>query len=98
MPGAAPSRERSRTAPRKAAATVHRRSRRGSASKTGQEARSAGLAGYLQQSQTPLASLWFVLPLLVLHEWGVQSYATLAGEGIQYRNVAFTMVTQFLAS
>lgn len=65
----------------------------------GQEAVSrGGLAGYLQQSQTPLASLWFVLPLLVLHEWGVQSYATLAGEGIQYRNVAFTMVTQFLAS
>jgi len=100
MPGAAPSRERSRTAARKAtAAAVPRRSRGGSASKRSQETGGRrGLAGYLQQSQTPLASLWFVLPLLVLHEWGVQSYATLAGEGIQYRNVAFTMVTQFLAS
>jgi hypothetical protein len=42
--------------------------------------------------------LWFVLPLLVLHEWGVQWYATLPAGGIEYRNVAFTMVTQFLAS
>jgi hypothetical protein len=57
-----------------------------------------GLAGYLQESQTPLASLWFVLPLLALHEWGIRSYATLPGQGIEYRNVAFTWVAQFLAS
>lgn len=103
MPSAAPSRRRqsgSRSAPppRKSGAAVGRRSPRGGASKTRGEAGGGGLEGYLQESQTPLASLWFVLPLLVLHEWGVRSYATLPGQGIEYRNVAFTWVTQFLAS
>ena len=51
---------------------------------------------YLQKSQTPLASLWFVLPLLVLHEVGVQLYATLPGGGVEYRIEAFTLLTRFL--
>jgi hypothetical protein len=54
--------------------------------------------GYLEQSQTPLASLWFVLPLLVLHELGVRYYATLPGEAIEYRVTAFTLIAQFLQS
>jgi membrane protease YdiL (CAAX protease family) len=55
-----------------------------------------GWAGYLQQSQTPLASLWFVIPLLVLHELGVRYYATLPGQAIEYRVTAFTLVARFL--
>jgi hypothetical protein len=54
------------------------------------------LGEYLQQSQTPLSSLLFVLPLLVLHEVGVQYYATLPGGGIEYRIEAFTLLTRFL--
>src|SRR6476661_3944986 len=76
MPSVAPSRSRSRSAAPRKGSTVNRRSPGASASKMRGEA-VGGLAGYLQESQTPLASLWFVLPLLVLHEWGVQSYATL---------------------
>jgi hypothetical protein len=43
-----------------------------------------------------LASLLFVLPLLVLHEIGVQYYATLPGGDIEYRIEAFTLLTRFL--
>lgn len=57
-----------------------------------------GWGGYLRQSQTPLASLLFVLPLLVLHELGVRYYATLPGQAIEYRVTAFTLIAQFLQS
>ena len=55
-----------------------------------------GWAAYLQDSQTPLASLWFVIPLLALHELGVRYYATLPGEAIEYRVTAFTLIARFL--
>src|SRR5436305_1887064 len=92
MPASAPTRARStiRAAPA-------RPKRRTAKEMRGQSP--GALGSYLQQSQTPLSSLLFVLPLLVLHEIGVQYYATLpGGGGIQYRIEAFTLLTRFLQS
>src|SRR3954464_13220862 len=91
MPASAPT--RSRSTPRAVPASTQPRRR---AVKEKPVPTPGALGEYLQQSQTPLSSLWFVLPLLVLHEVGVQYYATLPGGGIEYRIEAFTLLTRFL--
>jgi hypothetical protein len=89
MPATAPT--RSRSIPRPAPARPKRRPAKE------MQGQAPGVLGhYLEQSQTPLSSLLFVLPLLVLHEIGVQYYATLPGGGIEYRIEAFTLLTRFL--
>jgi hypothetical protein len=92
MPASAPTRSsRPTTRP-----TVARPKQRRSAREKQVQTSGGALGEYLQQSQTPLSSLLFVLPLLVLHEVGVQYYATLPGGGIEYRIEAFTLLTRFL--
>src|SRR3954451_3124671 len=58
----------------------------------------SSLALYCEQTSTPLTSLLFVVPLLVLHEWGVQRFGTLAGGGVEHRVTAFSLLTRFLRS
>src|SRR5689334_7600696 len=50
------------------------------------------LNGYLEASQKPLTALMFVLPLLVLHEFGVQWYGGVSGRIVEYRITAFTLL------
>jgi hypothetical protein len=50
------------------------------------------LGQYLKASQSPLTSLLFVLPLLILHEIGVQWYGGVAGGLVEYRITAFTLL------
>jgi hypothetical protein len=51
---------------------------------------------YWSASQAPLTSLLFILPLLAMHEIGVQWYATVPGRLVEYRVTAFTLITRFL--
>jgi hypothetical protein len=53
------------------------------------------LASYLERSRGPLASLLFVLPLLILHEIGVHQYAMVIGSGTEYRVAAFGLLMRF---
>jgi hypothetical protein len=55
-------------------------------------------SGYWGRSQTPLSALLFILPLLVLHELGVQWYASVPGRVIEYRIAAFTLLARFFHS
>jgi hypothetical protein len=50
------------------------------------------LSSYREGSQTPLTALLFVLPLLVLHEVGVQWYGAVSGGLVEYRITAFTLL------
>jgi hypothetical protein len=59
---------------------------------------SALLGEYWSASQAPLTSLLFILPLLAMHEIGVQWYATVPGRLVEYRVTAFTLITRFLNS
>jgi hypothetical protein len=56
------------------------------------------LSRYLTATRSPLTSLCFVIPLLILHEWGVRHFATLTANGVEYRVTAFTLLTRFLHS
>ncbi|HEY7115204.1 MAG TPA: CPBP family intramembrane glutamic endopeptidase [Tepidisphaeraceae bacterium] len=58
----------------------------------------SALRRYLEGSRTPLTSLLFVLPLLVLHEVGVQYYATLPGRVVAYRVAAFDLMVRLFHS
>src|SRR3982751_3919773 len=58
----------------------------------------AMLASYLESSQKPLTALMFVLPLLILHEIGVQWYGGVAGGLIEYRITAFTLLMRLFHS
>src|SRR4051812_38052004 len=49
------------------------------------------LGGYWASSRSPLTSLLFVLPLLILHEVGVRRY----GPFLEQRITAFSLLTQF---
>src|SRR5438105_509823 len=89
MPTAAPpSRVRSSPKPRRANPTRP--------SSPGANGRS--LDRYWTASQSPLTALLFVLPLLILHEIGVQQFGTLAGGSAEYRVTAFTLLNRFLHS
>src|SRR5580765_2711677 len=67
---------------------------RASASSVGTGARSARRAGYFQRAEMPLASLLFILPMIVLYELGTRyiSYANHQGE---QRIIAFNLLQQF---
>jgi hypothetical protein len=56
------------------------------------------LSSYLEASQTPLTALMFVLPLLILHEIGVQWYGGVAGRMVEYRITAFTLLMRLFHS
>jgi hypothetical protein len=50
---------------------------------------------YWDWSQSPLASLLFVLPFLILHEVGVRHFAVIPGARVEHRVTAFALLTQF---
>jgi hypothetical protein len=54
--------------------------------------------GYWEQSQLPLTSLLFVLPLLALHEIGIFWFGRVAGGMVEYRVAAFTLLTRLFDS
>jgi hypothetical protein len=53
------------------------------------------LGSYWSASQSPLLSLLFILPLLALHEIGVQWYGGVPGRVVEYRIAAFTLLNRF---
>lgn len=53
------------------------------------------LGGYLDYTETPLASLWFILPMLLLHDLGVRHLAPIAGRLVEYRVTAFCLMGRF---
>jgi hypothetical protein len=55
----------------------------------------SALTRYLSHSQTPLASLLLILPLLILHEIGIHLFAALPGRVVEYRITAFTLLADF---
>src|SRR5437762_11272647 len=71
-----------------AAATLRSRSRRSSPAP-------ADLGSYWEYARSPLASLLFVLPFLILHEIGVRHYAVIPGAALEHRVTAFALLTQF---
>ena len=50
---------------------------------------------YAENSQRPLQSLVFVLPLLILHEIGVRQFGTSADGLVEYRVAAFSLLVRF---
>lgn len=52
-------------------------------------------AGYLQRSELPLASLVFLLPLIVLYEIGTRHFATDPAAHTELRIVAFKLMQDF---
>lgn len=56
------------------------------------------LPRYRQYTSQPWASLLFILPLLILHEWGIKHFAALPGRVVEYRVTAFTLLTRFFHS
>ncbi len=54
-------------------------------------------AGYFAASEQPLASLLFVLPMIIIYEVGTHWYATDPVQGTEQRIIAFNLLRQFLA-
>lgn len=52
-------------------------------------------AGYLKRSSLPLASLVFLLPLIILYEVGTRTYAFDAAHHTEQRIIAFNLMLQF---
>jgi membrane protease YdiL (CAAX protease family) len=52
-------------------------------------------AGYFQASEQPLASLFFVLPMIIVYEIGTRWYATDPVHGTEERIIAFNLMRQF---
>jgi membrane protease YdiL (CAAX protease family) len=55
-----------------------------------------GVTGYFRASEMPLASLLFVIPMIVVYEVGTRWYATDPVQGTEQRIVAFNLLRQFL--
>jgi hypothetical protein len=53
------------------------------------------LSRYFDHSQRPLTSLAFVLPLLILHEWGVRYFSAQSGGLVEHRVAAFGLLIRF---
>lgn len=51
--------------------------------------------GYLHQSELPLTSLAFLLPLIVVYEIGTRYFTTAALHGREQQIIAFTMLQRF---
>ena len=51
--------------------------------------------GYLKQAQLPLAALVFLLPFIVLYEWGTWHFAFDASQNVEQRIRAFIWMHQF---
>lgn len=51
--------------------------------------------GYLHQSELPLSSLAFLLPLIVVYEVGTRYFTTAALHGREQQIIAFTMMQRF---
>jgi hypothetical protein len=82
--------DNSQTMPSAHATPARRRTR----ARTQAAAAPASLAGYWASSQSPLTSLLFVLPLLILHEIGVRHFASIPGTMLEHRVTAFTLLTR----
>jgi hypothetical protein len=54
------------------------------------------LSSYLDQSRTPLTALLFVIPLLILHELGVQKYGAISATGTEHRITAFALLARLM--
>ena len=52
-------------------------------------------AGYLHESELPLTSLIFLLPLIVIYEIGALYFTTAAQHGYEQQIIAFTMMQRF---
>jgi membrane protease YdiL (CAAX protease family) len=53
--------------------------------------------GYLQCSELPLASLLFLLPLIVVYEVGTWRFASDPANQVEQRIIAFTLLRQFFS-
>ena len=51
--------------------------------------------GYVHESELPLTSLLFLLPLIVIYEIGTQYFTTAAQHGYEQQIIAFTMMQRF---
>jgi len=51
--------------------------------------------GYLHESELPLTSLIFLLPLILIYEVGTQYFTSAAHHGWQQQIIAFTMLQRF---
>lgn len=60
-------------------------------SATGREAGN----GYIHESELPLTSLLFLLPLIVIYEVGTRYFTTAAQHGYDQQIIAFTMMQRF---
>ncbi|HSZ58311.1 MAG TPA: CPBP family glutamic-type intramembrane protease [Tepidisphaeraceae bacterium] len=52
-------------------------------------------AGYVHESELPLTSLVFLLPLIVIYEIGTLYFTTAAHHGYEQQIIAFTMMQRF---
>jgi hypothetical protein len=52
-------------------------------------------AGYVHESELPLTSLVFLLPLIVIYEIGTLYFTTAAQHGYEQQIIAFTMMQRF---
>jgi hypothetical protein len=51
--------------------------------------------GYVHESELPLTSLLFLLPLMVIYELGTRYFTTAAQAGYEQQIIAFTMMQRF---
>jgi len=51
--------------------------------------------GYVHESELPLTSLLFLLPLIVIYELGTRYFTTAAQHGYEQQIIAFTMMQRF---
>lgn len=59
------------------------------------EPQSPGARGYLYQSELPLTSLVFLIPLIVAYEVGTRYFTTAVRHGHEQQIIAFTMLQDF---
>jgi membrane protease YdiL (CAAX protease family) len=74
---------------------------RADASAGGRQARSThvalGASGYWRESELPLASLLFLLPLIVVYEVGTRFFTSGALAGREEQVIAFTLLSRFFS-
>ena len=57
--------------------------------------RNEGGIGYFRESESPLASLLFLLPFILIYEIGARYFTTAAQHGHEQQIIAFTMMQRF---
>jgi len=59
------------------------------------QSRSKSASGYVHESELPLTSLLFLLPLMVIYELGTRYFTTAAQAGFDQQIIAFTLMQRF---